>query len=873
MRRTVFAAIALAGLLVHNQATGQVVAWGDNTYGQTTLPPGLSNVVSVATGGRHCLALRANGSVVGWGDNTYSQRTIPTDLSNVVAIAAGGDHSLALTAEGLVRAWGKNSDGRTMVPTGLSNVIAVAAGGIHSLALTAHGQVVGWGDNYYGQTNVPAGLSNVVAIAAGLNFNVALTAEGRVRAWGDNRYNQCNVPSGLSNAVAVAAGQNHGLALQTGGTVVAWGTANVAIQVPAGLSNVAAVATGMYHSLALRTDGRLVAWGTGSQTNVPVSLSNIVRVAAALNVSLALTGSPSPTIVQQPLSRIAYPGDTELFRVDAIGAPPLSYQWRANGTNLLDGGQVSGASTPTLLLTGVQTNDAADYSVVVSNASGSVTSAVARLTFWPPLATALNTNLTWTTGGTKPWLVHDSVTHDGAYAARSGGITNNQTTWIQTELTGPGLLSFWWKVSSEVGYDFLKCFMDGVQVAAIAGEVDWERRLVCLGAGTHTLRWEYAKDDLVNSGQDAGWLDEVSFTPGGTAPEIQVQPNGTNLSAGLTATFKVQAFGTPPLVSLWLRNGTTLAVTSNDTFTVANVQASHEGDYQVIVTNDFGAVTSRVVTLMVTPSMPIITSQPKSQGALRGRRLDFGVGVRGSEPLVCQWMKDGTQMVGATNAALPFVEFSDGDVGEYWVIVTNAYGAVTSSVARLAITRVAAWGLNHVGQADVPASTTNVVAVSAGLSFSVALRADGSVVAWGENSHGQLGVPSGLSNVVAIAAGQLHCLALRADGTVAAWGAGTNNSGGQNLGQSLVPAGLSHVVVVAAGLWHSLVVRVDGTVVAWGNAYNVPAGLSNVVAADGGFSHSLVLRADGTVVIWGEDSFHFGTTNMPPGLGNIVALS
>jgi hypothetical protein len=56
-------------------------------------------------------------------------------LSNVVAIAAGYQHSLALTAEGRVVAWGKNNFGQKCVPAGLSNVVAIAAGVSHGLAL------------------------------------------------------------------------------------------------------------------------------------------------------------------------------------------------------------------------------------------------------------------------------------------------------------------------------------------------------------------------------------------------------------------------------------------------------------------------------------------------------------------------------------------------------------------------------------------------------------------------------------------------------------------------------------------------------------------------------------------------------------------
>src|SRR6185503_3877602 len=88
-------------------------------------------------------------------------------LGNVVAVAAGGGHSLALKMDGTVVAWGWNSDGQVNVTAGLSDVVAIAGGYRHSVALKQDGTVVAWGANQNGQSNVPAGLTNVVAIEAG----------------------------------------------------------------------------------------------------------------------------------------------------------------------------------------------------------------------------------------------------------------------------------------------------------------------------------------------------------------------------------------------------------------------------------------------------------------------------------------------------------------------------------------------------------------------------------------------------------------------------------------------------------------------------------------------------------------------------------
>ena len=288
--------------------TGTVVAWGDNSFGATTVPTAaLSGVTAITAGGYHSLALKSNGTVVAWGSNGNGQTTVPAGLSGVTAIAAGSFHSLALLSNGTVVAWGDNSLGQTTVPTAaLSGVTAIAAGDYHSLALKSNGTVVAWGYNGNGQTTVPASLSGVTAIAAGYAHSLALLSNGTVVAWGDNSQGQTTVPTAaLSGVTAIAAGVYHSLALKSAGTVVAWGyNGDGQTTVPASLSGVTAIAAGGYHNLALKANGTVVAWGNNSagQTTVPAGLSGATAIAAGVNHSLALV--PPPNLI---VSGIASP--------------------------------------------------------------------------------------------------------------------------------------------------------------------------------------------------------------------------------------------------------------------------------------------------------------------------------------------------------------------------------------------------------------------------------------------------------------------------------------------------------------------------------------------------------------------------------------
>ena len=102
---------------------------------------------------------------------------IPSEATNIIAIAAGDNHSLALRADGRIIGWGAggpgaggtDAKGQTIIPDNATNLVAIGAGYRHSLALRADGAVIVWGDSNtgYGVTNVPAGLTSLDLIGVG----------------------------------------------------------------------------------------------------------------------------------------------------------------------------------------------------------------------------------------------------------------------------------------------------------------------------------------------------------------------------------------------------------------------------------------------------------------------------------------------------------------------------------------------------------------------------------------------------------------------------------------------------------------------------------------------------------------------------------
>lgn len=162
----------------------------------------------------------------------------------------------------------------------------------------------------------------------------------------------------------------------------------------------------------------------------------------------------------------------------------------------------------------------------------------------------------YSTGGNQPWTVASGGAHLGTYAAKSGVITHTQMTWMTRSFTG-GTLSFWYRVSSEVGYDYFNFYINGVQQVHVSGAGSWTNYTTTLPTGTtYVLRWEYTKDGSVSSGSDNVRVDDLQMTVDNTtwteigvtsagATSLPWTPSvpGTNYKVRVRAEYSADAHG------------------------------------------------------------------------------------------------------------------------------------------------------------------------------------------------------------------------------------------------------------------------------------------------------------------------------------------
>ncbi len=206
-------------------------------------------------------------------------------------------------------------------------------------------------------------------------------------------------------------------------------------------------------------------------------------------------------------------------------------------------------------------------------------------------------SLTWTTGGDADWIVDEAVTDGSNASLRSGNISAGQTTWVSTIVEGNAEINYYFKTSTEASNDTLILYLDGVDTYNFggSGERDWADLHNCwIPAGTHELKWVYAKNDSIDAGSDTVWIDSLSITPVSIT-----QPSDVWVDEGQDFTIDGSFTNGSMLTSYyWYKEGELLTITNTPDLTIESAKLSDAGTYLMHIV-EFARFSTEDITVTV----------------------------------------------------------------------------------------------------------------------------------------------------------------------------------------------------------------------------------------------------------------------------------
>ena len=302
---------------------------------------------------------------------------------------------------------------------------------------------------------------------------------------------------------------------------------------------------------------------SGAQFTVTVSdsVGEVTSSAAILTVTAAPV---APSITSQPANRTVVAGQTAAFSVTAAGTAPLAYQWRKNNA-IISGATAASYTTPAT----TTADNGAQFSVIVLNSVGSVTSGAAILTV-----------------NTAPAITSQPV---------SRSVTAGQTAAFSVTATGTAPMSYQWRKNG----------------ANIGGATATSYTTPATTTADNNAKFTVVVSN--SAGSVTSNAANLSVTAVPVAPSITTQPTNRTVAAGQTAAFSVTATGTAPMSYQWRKNGSNISgATASSYTTPATTTADNGAQFSVMVTNSVGNITSNAASLTVNAATLLLSANPGS---------------------------------------------------------------------------------------------------------------------------------------------------------------------------------------------------------------------------------------------------------------------
>ena len=443
----------------------------------------------------------------------------------------------------------------------------------------------------------------------------------------------------------------------------------------------------------------------------------------ALTIALSGTGTAALAISSQPASQSVVAGQSATFAVVAAGSGTLTYQWKKGGT-AIGGATLASYTTPAT----TSADNGAQFSVVVTDSTGSITSNPATLTVTaaavaPSIATQ-PANMTVTLGQTATFSVSAAGTSPFTYqwnkngTAISGATSSSYTTPVTVASDNNAMFTV--NVANSVSNVTSNTATLTVNIPpSITSQpvsktvmVGQSAAFSVVATGSGTLNYQWNKNGAAISGATlsaytppaatesdngdkftATVTNIVSSVTSNAAtltvnapPSITGQPTSQTVNIGQAATFSVSAAGTATLTYQWNKGGVAINGATSASYTTPATVASDSGaQFTVTVTNAFRSMTSNAATLTVNVP-PTISGQPVSQAVVVGQTATFSVTATGTGTLAYQWKKNSVAISGATSSSYTTPATLASDNGAtFAVTITSALGSVTSSTATLTV--------------------------------------------------------------------------------------------------------------------------------------------------------------------------------------------
>jgi hypothetical protein len=349
--------------------------------------------------------------------------------------------------------------------------------------------------------------------------------------------------------------------------------------------------------------------------------------------------STAPFVTRNPQPVLASVADSVTFWAQGVGSPPLAFQWLKNGA------VVPGANTEVLTLNNIQKAAEADYSLWITNSSGSVTSAVAHLTVYELIPDLFNTGV----NSNRVSLADGSV--DPHYQLIVNPDTGSTNAIVEDSSVFPIAGGATWLADTATSKWIGPQFNTGGSVAGANGFYTYRTVIDLTGRDPSTLiiNGQWAVD---NTGND-------------------IQVNGHSTGNG-----KCLGFNPYTAFNIYGTNGLFVAGKNNIDFLVQNTDATvgYTGLRVEIIRSN----------LRIPPGTPPeILTPPVGQTATVGDTITFTASARGSAPLSYQWEKNGVAIPDQTTLSLTLTNVTTADSGFYSMLVSNPVGSTNSSAAAL----------------------------------------------------------------------------------------------------------------------------------------------------------------------------------------------